>query len=85
MISHRVLTFLLVLDLQIEFLKEENPSNQSRFGLFLGQQVLQCGMVHVDNDFAAQDIRLNDVGYLGDVSKSYNKGRIYELISMRMM
>ena len=26
-----------------------------------------------------------DVGYLGDVSKSYNKGRIYELISMRMM
>ena len=57
MINHQVLTSLLILDLQIEFLKEENPSNQSRFGLFLGQQVLQCGMVRVDNDLAAQDIR----------------------------
>ena len=57
MISHRVLTSLLILDLQIEFLKEENPSNQLRFGLFLGQEVLKYGMVRVDNDLAAQDIR----------------------------
>ena len=30
-------------------------------------------------------LKQTDVGYLEEVSKSYNMGRIYEFISMRMM
>ena len=57
MVCHRVLTALLVLDFQVEFLKEQHPSYQSWFGLFLGEQVFQGRMISVDNDLAPQDVR----------------------------
>ena len=57
MVCHRVLAALLVFDLQLEFLKEQHPSYQSWFGLFIGKQVFQGRVIGVDNDLAPQDVR----------------------------
>ena len=57
MVRHRVFTALLVFYLQVEFVKEQHPSYESRFGLFLGDQVFQGRMISVDDDLAPQDVR----------------------------
>ena len=57
MVCHRVFAALLVFYLQVEFLKEQHPSYQSWFGLFLGEQVLQGHLISVDDDLAPQDVR----------------------------
>ena len=57
MVCHRVLTALVVFDLQVKFLKEQHPSYESWFGLLLGEQVFQGRMIGVDNDLAPQDVR----------------------------
>ena len=59
MVCHRVLITLLVFNLQVRFLKEQHPSYESWFGLFLGEQVFQGHMISVDNDLAPQDVWLN--------------------------
>ena len=56
MVYPRVLTALLVFDLQVEFLKEQHPSYKSWFGLILGEQVFQGCMIGVDNDLTPQDV-----------------------------
>ena len=56
MVCHRVFAALLVLNLQVEFLKEQHPSYKSWFGLFLGEQLLHGRMISVDYDLAPQDI-----------------------------
>ena len=58
MVCHQVLGALLVLDLQVKFLKEQHPLYKSWFGLFLGEQVFQDHHISVDNDLAPQDVRL---------------------------
>ena len=57
MVCHQVSAGLLVFYLYVKFLKEQHPSYQSWFGLFLGEQVLQGRMISVDDDLAAQDVR----------------------------
>ena len=57
MVCHRVFDALLVFNLQVEFLKEQYPSYQSWFDLFLGEQVFQGCMISVDYDLAPQDVR----------------------------
>ena len=57
MVCHRVLTALLVFDLQVKFLKEKHPWYKSSFGLFLGEQVFQGHMISVDNNLAPQDVQ----------------------------
>ena len=57
MVRHRVFAVLLVFNLQVEFLKEQHPSYESWFGLFLGEQVFQGRMISVDDDLAPQDLR----------------------------
>ena len=57
MVCHRVFAALLVFYLQVEFLKEQHPSYESWFGLFLGEQVFQGRMISVDDDLAPQDVR----------------------------
>ena len=57
MVRHRVFAALLVFYLKVEFLKEQHPSYESWFGLFLGEQVLQGRMISVDDNLAPQDIR----------------------------
>ena len=41
---------LFILDLQVEFLKEEDPPNKSSLGILLGEKVLQSRMVCEDYD-----------------------------------
>ena len=50
MICNNILHPLFILDLQVEFLKEENPSNKPSLGIFLGEKVLQSRMVCEDDD-----------------------------------
>ena len=57
MVRHRVFAALLVFYLQVEFLKEQHPSYESWFGLFLGEQLFQGRMISVDDDLAPQDVR----------------------------
>ena len=57
MVCHRVFATLLVLYLQVEFLKEQHPSYESWFGFFLGDQEFQGRMISVDDDLASQDVR----------------------------
>ena len=56
MVCHRVFAALLVFFLQVKFLKEQHPSYQSWFGLFLGELVFQGHMISVDYDLAPQDV-----------------------------
>ena len=58
MVCHRVLTALLVFNLQVKLLKEQHSSYESLFGIFLGEQVFQGCMISVDNDLAPQDVWL---------------------------
>ena len=57
MVCHRVFAVLLVFYLQVEFFKEQQPSYESWFSLFLGEQVFQGRMISVDDDFAPQDVQ----------------------------
>ena len=57
MVRHQVFAALLVFYLQVKFLKEQHPSYESWFGLFLGEQVFQGRMISVDDYLAPQDIR----------------------------
>ena len=58
MVCHPVFAALLIFYLQVKFLKEQHPSYQSWFGLFLGEQVFQGCMISVNDDLAPQDVRL---------------------------
>ena len=45
MIHNNILHPLFILDLQVEFLKEENPLNEPSLGILLGEKVFQSRMV----------------------------------------
>ena len=79
MICHRVFAALLVTDLQVEFLKEQHPSYQSWFGLFLGEQVLQGRMISVENDLASEDVRPNFLECVDHRQKLFRHSRIVNL------
>ena len=57
MVCHHILYPLLVFNLQVKFLKQKNPSDKSRFGILLGQEIFQSRMI-CKNDY----IRPNQVG-----------------------
>ena len=71
------------------FLKTERRTSPSflaspRDGNYFCHKVTTRGISPLSFFFSCLSRSLHDVGYSGYVSKSYNKGRIYELISMRM-
>ena len=41
MINHNILHSFFIFDLQVEFLEQEDPSNESSLGILLGKEVLQ--------------------------------------------
>jgi hypothetical protein len=51
MISHHIFCPLLIPDFYVELLKQQNPSNQTGFSIFLGEKILQCRVIRVDTDF----------------------------------
>jgi hypothetical protein len=51
MISHHIFCPLLILDFYVELLKQQNPSDQTGFSIFLGEKILQCRVIRIDNDF----------------------------------
>ena len=71
MVCHRVFAALLVFDLQVEFLKEQHPSYQSWFGLFLGEQIFQGHIIGVDNDLVSQDVRSELLEYVEHRQKHF--------------
>ena len=79
MICHRVLAALLVFYLQVEFLKEQNPSYKSWFGLFLGEQVFQGCVIGVDNDLAPQDVRPEFLESIDNRQKLFLCSRVINL------
>ena len=79
MVCHRVLAAFLVFDLQVEFLKEQHPSYQSWFGLFLGEQVFQGRMIGVDNDLAPQDVRPELLDCVDHRQKLFLRSRVIYL------
>jgi hypothetical protein len=51
MISHHIFCPLLIPDFYVELLKQQNPSDQTGFSIFLGEKILQCLVIRIDNDF----------------------------------
>ena len=49
MIRNNILHTLFILDLQVELLEQENPSDKPSLGIFLGEQVLQSRMIREDD------------------------------------
>ena len=80
MVCHRVLAALFVLNLQVKFLKEQHPSYQSSFGLFLGEQVFQNRMISVDNDLAPQDLRPELLECVDHRQKLFLRSHVINLI-----
>ena len=56
MVCHHILYPIFVFNLQVKFLKQKNPSDKSCFGILLGQEIFQSGMIY-KNDY----IRPNQV------------------------
>ena len=56
MISNKILCPFLILDLNIEFLQQEYPSDQSGLGILLIQQIFDCCMISVHNCFGTNKI-----------------------------
>ena len=79
MVYHRVLAALLVFNLQVEFLKEQHPSYESWFGIFLGEQVFQGRMISVDYDLAPQDVRPELLESIDHRRKLFLRSRIIYL------
>jgi hypothetical protein len=50
-ISHHIFCPLVILDFYVELLKQQNPSDQTGFSIFLREKILQCRMIRIDNDF----------------------------------
>ena len=57
MVCHGVFNAFLVADFQVELLQEKNPPDQSRFCIFLTQEVFDRGMICVDNDLRPDQVR----------------------------
>jgi hypothetical protein len=55
MIGHHILCPLLILDFYVELLKQQNPSDQMGFNIFLGEKILQCRVIRKDNDFRSYE------------------------------
>jgi hypothetical protein len=51
MISHHILCPFLIPNFYVKLLKQQNPSNQTGFSIFLGEKILQCRVIRKDNDF----------------------------------
>jgi hypothetical protein len=51
MISHHILCPFLIPDFYVELLKQQNPSDQTGFSIFLGEKILQHRVIRKDNDF----------------------------------
>ena len=79
MVCQRVFTTLLVFYLQVEFLKEQYPSYESWFGLFLGEQVLQGHMISVNDDLAPQDVRPELLESVDHHQKLFLRSRVINL------
>jgi hypothetical protein len=42
---------LLILNFYVKLLKQQNPSDQAGFSIFLGKKILQCCVIRIDDDF----------------------------------
>jgi hypothetical protein len=51
MIYHHIFGPLLILNFYVKLLKQQNPSDQVGFGIFLGKKILQCRVIRIDDDF----------------------------------
>jgi hypothetical protein len=51
MICHHIFGPLLIPNFYVKLLKQQNPSDQMGFSIFLGKKILQCRMIRIDNDF----------------------------------
>ena len=57
MISHTIICSFLIPDFKIKLLKEQNPTDESWLGIFIGKQVLKCSMIHVYYRFITNQVR----------------------------
>ena len=57
MISHTFIYSFVISDFKIEFLKEQNPTDESWLGIFLGKQVFQCSMICVYYHLSTNQVR----------------------------
>ena len=51
MVSRNVFCAFFVSNLEIKFLKEEDPTNESGFGILLKHEVSKCRMIDEDGGF----------------------------------
>ena len=79
MVCHRVFAALLIFYLQVKFLKEQHPSYQSWFGLFLGEQLFQGRMISVNDDLAPKDVRLKLLESVDHCQKLFLRSRVIYL------
>ena len=79
MVRHGVFAALLFFYLQVKFLKEQHPSYESWFGLFIGEQVFQGRMISVDDDLAPQDVRPELLESVDHRKKLFLRSRIVYL------
>jgi len=51
MVCYHILRTLFIPNLNVKFLQQQDPPDETRFSIFLGQEILQSSMIRVDQYF----------------------------------
>jgi hypothetical protein len=79
MIGHHIFCPLLIPDFYVELLKQQNPTDQTGFSIFLGEKILQRCVIRIDNDFRSSQIRSKLVQHKNDRQQLLFCGGVIEL------
>ena len=85
MIRNNILHPLFILDLQVEFLKEEDPPNKSSLGILLGEKVLQGRMVCEDYNVRPYQVCTKFVKGIDHYQQLFLYGGVIPLCSFNVL